>query len=104
MNHSMKTGLDGFDEFWQRYPKRQSKKDAKKAWEQVKAAAHLDEILTALAWQCQQPDWLKDSGQFVPLPSSYLRAERWDDEPMEQPTGKAQTVRNLAVVQKWAQR
>jgi hypothetical protein len=43
-------------------------------------------------------------GQWIPMPSTYLNQERWEDQPMEQPTGKAQTVRNLAVVAKWASR
>jgi hypothetical protein len=95
---------DSFDQFWAAYPKRVARKDAMKAWQQVHGARHLDAILAALDWQRQQESWVKDGGQYIPLGASWLRGERWTDEPMTQPTGKATTVRNLAVVQKWAHR
>ena len=41
----------------------------------------LAEILAALDWQKQSPDWLKNGGQFVPYASSYLNGRRWEDEP-----------------------
>ena len=71
----------GFDRFWQAYPRRQSKKDARKAWDTINPSAALVEtILTALTWQVKQPQWTKDDGAYVPYPASWLRAERWDDE------------------------
>ncbi|TBU86819.1 hypothetical protein DNK44_22035 [Pseudomonas dryadis] len=36
--------------------------------------------MQALPAHCSQPDWLKDNGQFVPLPASWLNGKRWDDE------------------------
>jgi len=73
----------GFPEFWTAYPKRKAKADAEKAWAQMKP--DLSAVLSALQWQCQQPGWLKDKGQFIPYPASWLRARSWEDEPFEAP-------------------
>jgi len=70
---------DAFEIFWKAYPKKKSKGDAKKAWKQMKP--NLDEVLSALAWQVAQSDWIKQGGQFIPYPASYLRASGWEDEP-----------------------
>lgn len=70
--------LDGFEQFYAAYFRRDARKDAIKAWGQVDGDAHLDAILAALAWQT--PDYLKKERQFRPLPASWLRGERWDDE------------------------
>jgi hypothetical protein len=68
--------------FWDAYPKRVSKKEARKAWAHLQPdAATVDQMLATLAWQCQQPGWVKDGGQFVPYPASWLRDARWEDEP-----------------------
>ena len=67
--------------FWAKYPKRQARQDAWKAWQQLDPDADLiEEILTALEWQVEQVDWIKDDGQYCPLPATYLRGERWTDE------------------------
>lgn len=72
-----------FDRFWDAYPKRRAKADARKAWAKLRPAPDLVEaILEALAWQSLQPDWLKDDRQFVPYPATWLRGERWEDEPV----------------------
>ncbi len=70
-----------FLRFWAKYPKRQAKQDAWKAWQQLEPdAAEVEEILAALEWQVEQDDWVKADGQYCPLPATYLRGERWTDE------------------------
>jgi hypothetical protein len=72
---------ESFERFWRAYPRRVSKKDARKAWAQLALTPELvDRIMAALDWQRRQPQWLRDGGQFVPYPASWIRAERWDDE------------------------
>lgn len=72
----------GFVRFWNCYEKRQSKKDARIAWAQLNPSPELvDRMCAALAWQFQQRDWLKEGCQYAPLPATYLRKERWMDEP-----------------------
>jgi hypothetical protein len=74
---------DGFDVFWQAYPRKTAKADARKAWCKLAPDAALQaEILEALAWQVRQPQWVKDGGEFIPYPATWLRGERWADEPV----------------------
>lgn len=80
------TGSDGFDEFWQAYPKKEGKEPARKSWMRDKPG--LQTILNALAWQKKSQGWTKDGGQFIPLPATYLNAKRYNDEkPRIQPQG-----------------
>jgi hypothetical protein len=90
-------GLNGLDEkfesFWKCYPRKQNKADAKKAFYQlfVKGKSRryyhcqmtddlMTEILQAVESQKFSRDWLKDDGQFIPHPASWLRGLRWQDE------------------------
>jgi hypothetical protein len=70
-----------FKRWWMAYPNRASKKDARRVWAAIApTSAAVDRWMDTLAWQCQQPQWVKDDGQYVPLPTTYLRGERYDDE------------------------
>jgi hypothetical protein len=75
------TTLDaGFAAFWAAYPRRKHKKDARKAWADLRHTAALHaEILAALVWQTEE--WATRPVMYTPLPASYLRGERWTDEP-----------------------
>lgn len=69
----------GFQAFWERYPRRDAKKDATKAWGQVVKDAETEQkIHAALDWQI--PMFEQRERQFIPLPASWLRGERWEDE------------------------
>jgi hypothetical protein len=70
--------LTEFEKFWETYPSKKAKQDALKAWNQV--APPLQAVLTSLGWQRKQEDWTKDSGKYVPLPGTYIRGKRWEDE------------------------
>ncbi len=72
---------DPFDTFWDVYPRRQAKLDARKAWSKLNPSLELVEaILAAVDVQRRSQEWRKDGGQWVPLPASWLRAGRWMDE------------------------
>lgn len=70
---------DGFDAFWALYPKKVSKGAAEKAWGKLRPP--VEQVLSALDWQRSQPNWVKDNGQFIPNPATYLNAKGWEDEP-----------------------
>jgi len=81
-----------FDVFWARYPRRESKKDARKAWDVLKPTPELVEhMLEALRWQIVSEQWTKADGQFIPLPATYLRGERWQDQRQQERRGHAWT-------------
>ena len=70
-----------FQKVWSRYPNRKKKLAAGKAWQKLKPDSKLiAAIHAALDWQCEQLEWLKDGGQYVPLLASYLNGRRWEDE------------------------
>ncbi len=70
-----------FDSFWEAYPKKKAKEAAKKAWMKLKPSAELfEEIMQAVAEQKKSADWIKDNGQFIPYPSTWLNQGRWSDE------------------------
>jgi hypothetical protein len=72
---------DGFNRFWQAYPKKKSKTDAEKAWKKIQPDEQLqDRIHRALEQAKTSADWTKDNGQFIPYPATWLNGRRWEDE------------------------
>lgn len=69
-----------FDEFWKLYPRKDAKDKARQAWTKKKCDAMADKIITALKAHLTRKDWLKDNGEFIPYPASWINAGRWDDE------------------------
>lgn len=64
--------------FWNAYPSRVAKKEARKAWLEIDPSPELvDEMVSALDWQSAR--WTLQ-GYGTPYPASWLRAERWTDE------------------------
>jgi hypothetical protein len=84
---------DRFERFWQAYPKHVGMQAAWRSWVKCKPSEELlATMLAALAWQCQQDDWLRDGGRFVPHPSTWLNQGRWQDEPNHQPRVNERTL------------
>jgi uncharacterized protein YdaU (DUF1376 family) len=75
---------DDFSYFWQCYPKKTGKGAALKAWNKLKPP--VKQILAALQWQKVSKPWVEG---FIPLPTTYLNQERWNDEPESQLGGGA---------------
>ena len=70
-----------FDKFWKAYPKRRDKKRAYKAFMKIKPDDKLlEKMLDCIEREKKSLDWLKDNGQYIPYPSSWLNGERWNDE------------------------
>ena len=71
-----------FEAFWEQFPKKTGKGAALKAWEKIAPdVAILAKIAESLSWQVNQPQWLRDGGQFIPHPATWLNQRRWEDEP-----------------------
>jgi len=72
---------EGFELFWKAYPRKVAKADAAKAWKKLKPdGAMITTIMEALAKYCLSHEWVKDGGQFVPHPATWLNGRRWEDE------------------------
>ena len=80
---SKKEGMQGekdFEAFWKEYPKKKGKIAAAKAWKNATTKPDVTTILAAVRKQKTWTDWIKDRGQFIPLPATWLNQGRWDDE------------------------
>jgi hypothetical protein len=81
-----------FELFWSAYPKKVGKKDALRAWEKAKDRPLVVDIIQAIDKAKKSPQWMKENGQFIPNPSTWINQGRWDDEPVKivPPQPKAQ--------------
>ncbi len=70
-----------FDAFWAKYPRKEGKGYARKAWPKaVVAAGGAQEILDGLTVALSLGRFdMREGGRFCPHPSSWLNAERWLD-------------------------
>lgn len=88
---------DGFTTFWAAYPKKAGKADALKAWNKLKPdivlQAKMGEALTA---QKKSPQWTKNNGQYIPMPSTWLNGRRWEDEAPQAQSQESQFDRMMA--------
>ena len=72
---------EGFETFWKTYPRKTAKANALKAWAKLKPNAELiSKIMQSVAYHCLCADWLKDDGQYIPHPATWLNGKRWEDE------------------------
>jgi len=73
--------MDEFETFWNAYPRKVAKAEAKKAWKQTEAIRpEMDTLLHAIKAACKTEQWMKSGGAFIPYPATWLRGERWEDE------------------------
>lgn len=69
-----------FEVFWNAYPKKKAKDDARKAFDKRRPDAEmLAQMLAALESQKASSDWTKDGGQYIPNPATWLNGGRWKD-------------------------
>jgi hypothetical protein len=70
---------DAFDRFWNAYPRKVGKKDARRAFERaLRDGADVCHMLATIeAWR---GEW-QARPQFCPHPSTWLNKGRWDDDP-----------------------
>ena len=72
---------DKFNRFWAVYPRHVGKQVALKSFEKINPdEVTLTAMLNALEWQKRTPQWMKDGGQYIPHPSTWLNQRRWEDE------------------------
>ena len=70
-----------FNQFWKAYPKKQGKGICWKWWKKRKPSQELlQKMLTTIKLFSQSDKWQEGGGQYIPMPSTWLNQERWDDE------------------------
>ena len=82
-----------FIQFWNAYPKKINKQGALRAFKKIKNLnTELPLILDALERFKNSKGWLKDNGQFIPHPTTFINQERWRDEIIETRDDKLKTI------------
>ena len=73
---------DDFERFWSAYPVKKKKKEALKAWKKAKQdLPPIDDLVEIVEKNKRlNKQWLKDGGQFIPHPATWLNAGQWLDE------------------------
>lgn len=72
--------MTGFSDFYGAYPRKKSRADAEKAFNQALKKGHtVEDIMNGLARNLA--DLSRRDPQFIPYPASWLRAESYWDEP-----------------------
>ena len=72
-------GPEGFQEFWRRYPKRVGKDAALRVWVKKACEGRCNDIFSGL--ERNMTYLLRDGGEYIPNPSTWLNQARWKDEP-----------------------
>jgi uncharacterized protein YdaU (DUF1376 family) len=76
---------EDFLEFWTSYPKKVGKDAAWRAWKKRNGDRPMTgSILSAIYNQTKSEQWLRDGGQFIPNPATWINQGRWADEVGEQ--------------------
>jgi len=70
---------DEFNTFWEAYPKKIGKGAAAQVWARTKTPP-IEQVLRAINRQAQSEQWLRDNGQYIPNPTTWINQARWDDE------------------------
>lgn len=72
---------DGFNTFWQKYPRKVAKPKAIKSWMKINPDENtLAIIISAIDRDMKSDQWKRDNGQFIPHPATWLNNMRWEDE------------------------
>lgn len=98
------TNEELFDLFWQAYPsqRRIGKKTARDSFykalrgkEQNEKTLLVEKMICVLESFSMSPDWKKDNNKYVPHPTTWLNAGRWDDALYQPPAGVFSTDEDL---------
>lgn len=75
---------EGFDIFWEAYPRKTSKAEAVKAWNKIRPTEALVDTMIESIEKWKKTEQWRDP-RYIPHPSTWLNQERWNDEVPEQP-------------------
>lgn len=77
---SRSTEPAGFADFWEQYPRKVGKDDARKAYTSALRRASVTQIVEGATRYATDPNLVEK--QFIPHPATWLNGGRWDDEPL----------------------
>ncbi|TCL61672.1 hypothetical protein [Allofournierella massiliensis] len=85
---------NGFERFWQAYPRKSDKRAALLTWKALRPDETLvNAMLAALAAQRESAPWKESGGRYIPHPAKWLSHRRWEDAaPMAQAPAKSYSM------------
>ncbi len=84
---------NNFNLFWQAYPRKVAKVDAEKTFNKINPDEQLlNIILAAIKKAGKSEGWLKESGKFIPHPTTWLNGRRWEDEVVSTGSGQGRKL------------
>ena len=72
-----------FEVFWEQYPRKVGKTACEKKFIETVQLEQVPQIMDALTQQKKTAQWLKDGGQYIPHPHTWLNQGRYLDETQE---------------------
>lgn len=84
-NLELETREAGFSVFWDRWPRRQAKPDARRAWMKIPVSEY-SPIMAGLEKYRTSEQWTRG---VIPHPATCLKEKRWEDEDIPQSVGGA---------------
>ena len=69
-----------FDLFWDAYPKKTGKDDARKSFEKAIKKVSLQDLIRSVEAHKFTAQWNRENKRFIPNPATYLNQGRWQDE------------------------
>lgn len=89
-----------FERFWDEYPRKVGKDAAWREWLKRSPDDDLtDQMIAAVRHQRASAQWVKQGGEFIPHPRTWLHQGRWQDEPDDLPFVSSKTVNVLRGLQ-----
>ena len=74
---------EDFEKFWQAYPSKKGKKPAAVKFRSLRkknpSPEFLDFLIEDVKCRARGHEWVKENGRYVPMASTYLHQERWND-------------------------
>ncbi len=96
VNRSKTSAENGFESFWEVYPRKVGKKATLKAWERLRPSKELQErIINAVEQQKKSEQWTTENGRYIPNPATWINQGRWDDE-LAMPKGNSRASKGTA--------
>lgn len=72
---------EAFETFWAKYPRKDGRKAAIRAWDKLKPDKPLCRTMyAALKRQRGSSQWAEDGGRYIPLFSTWLNGRKWEDQ------------------------
>ena len=72
-----------FEKFWESYPRCKRKSDKSgtfKTFEKYKSEVSLELLIQVLNAQKQDQSWIKQDGEFIPAPTTWLNQKNWEND------------------------